>query len=63
MTQQELNLRLTIQEIQYIFKALGFQPFHEVYELIGKINEQVNLQLQDSDAETPADDQPDSQSK
>ncbi|MCC6459594.1 MAG: hypothetical protein IT260_03920 [Saprospiraceae bacterium] len=43
--QQEMTLHLSLDEIQVVFKALGFQPFHEVYEIIGKINAQVNEQL------------------
>lgn len=43
--QHELTLHLSLDEIQVVFKALGFQPFHEVYEIIGKINAQVNEQL------------------
>lgn len=44
---KEILLRLTIDEINIIFSALGERPFKEVYELVGKINEQSNQQLQD----------------
>ena len=44
---KERLLRLTIDEINIIFSALGERPFKEVYELVGKINEQSNQQLQD----------------
>jgi hypothetical protein len=39
------SLLLTTNEINLIFKALGERPFQEVFELIGKINEQVNAQI------------------
>jgi hypothetical protein len=40
-----LKFSLTIEEANKIFKALGKEPFNEVYELIGKLNEQANEQL------------------
>ena len=43
---QELILKLTTEDINIIFKALGERPFKEVYELMGKINEQVNWQME-----------------
>ncbi|MCU0433363.1 MAG: hypothetical protein MUC87_07925 [Bacteroidia bacterium] len=42
---KKINLTLTIDEANLIFKALGRLPFNEVYELIGKLNEQANAQL------------------
>ncbi|MEY4902283.1 MAG: hypothetical protein RLZZ292_98, partial [Bacteroidota bacterium] len=41
MKETEIQLMLTLEEIEIIFKALGDQPFKTVFELIGKINEQV----------------------
>ncbi len=41
----DIALRLSFEEVNVIFKALGQQPFQDVYEIIGKINEQVNAQL------------------
>lgn len=43
--QKEVPLLLTIDEINVIFKALGDRPFKEVYELFGKLNNQVNSYL------------------
>jgi hypothetical protein len=40
-----INFLLTIEEANKIFKALGNLPFTEVYELIGKLNDQANKQL------------------
>jgi hypothetical protein len=41
----ELNLKISLEEANLILKALGNLPFSQVYELIGKINEQANEQL------------------
>lgn len=43
--QQPINLQLTIEEVSLVFKGLGKLSFEEVYELIGKINTQVNQQV------------------
>jgi hypothetical protein len=40
-----IKFSLTLEEANKIFKALGKEPFNEVYELIGKLNEQANEQL------------------
>lgn len=47
---QELNLKVTIDEANLILKALGRLPFNEVYELVGKLNQQANEQLGDHGA-------------
>ena len=41
----ELTLKLSVEEVKIIFSALATRPFQEVYELIGKINEQANQQM------------------
>lgn len=41
----DIHLKLTVDEVNVIFEALGQQPFAKVYELIGKINEQADEQL------------------
>ena len=41
----QVTFTLTLDEANKIFKALGALPFSEVYELIGKLNEQANQQL------------------
>ncbi len=40
-----LEFSITLEEANKVFKALGKEPFNEVYELIGKLNEQANEQL------------------
>lgn len=49
----DIDLRLSFQEVNVIFKALGQQPFQDVYEIIGKINEQVNEQMKDQNPKDP----------
>ena len=46
---QQLNLQLTVDEVNLILRALGNLPFAEVYELVGKINNQANDQLRNND--------------
>ncbi len=46
---KELQLTLTIDEVNTILQALGRMPFSEVYEVIGKINRQANEQLSSSE--------------
>ena len=40
-----IELKLDINEVNVIIKALSERPFREVYELMGKIHAQSNLQL------------------
>lgn len=40
-----ITFTVSLEEANKIFKALGNLPFAEVYELIGKLNEQANSQL------------------
>ncbi len=42
---QEVMIKITLEELNLVFKALGNEPFKEVYELIGKLNDQTNNQL------------------
>jgi hypothetical protein len=42
---KEVKLTLTISEANLVLKALMKMPFIEVYQVIGKINEQSNEQL------------------
>ncbi|HEY8402139.1 MAG TPA: hypothetical protein VIK89_12810 [Cytophagaceae bacterium] len=44
-TSGNITFNVTLEEANKIFKALGNLPFVEVYELIGKLNEQANHQL------------------
>ena len=41
---QNIELNLSFDEINIVLKALGSLPFNEVYDLIGKIHDQANLQ-------------------
>lgn len=47
---QELHLTLTLEEVNFLIRALSEKSFKEVYELIGKINMQANSQLMPSNA-------------
>jgi hypothetical protein len=40
-----VTFTLSLEEANKIFKALSNLPFGEVYELIGKLNDQANEQL------------------
>jgi len=42
---EEINLSITLEETNLIIKALAKEPFQEVFELIGKINEQADGQI------------------
>jgi hypothetical protein len=42
---QKINLSLSLEETNMIIKALAKEPFQEVFELIGKINEQADTQI------------------
>lgn len=50
---KDITFVVTLDEAKKIFEALGKQPFSEVYELIGKLNDQVN-QAKSQDNGTPA---------
>ncbi len=42
---EKLVLQLPMEDVNLILKALGNLPFHQVYDLIGKIHQQANEQL------------------
>jgi hypothetical protein len=44
---QTIKLSLTVEEINTILEALGQMPYSRVYQLIGKIQQQAQRQLQD----------------
>jgi len=46
-----LNMTFTLDEVNIILKALSKEPFKDVFELIGTINEQASHQLKDSTEE------------
>lgn len=46
MSNDEINLRITTDEVNLILEALGNLPFVKVYTLIGRIQSQAAAQLQ-----------------
>lgn len=44
----DIKFEVTLDEAKKIFEALGKLPFAEVYELIGKLNDQVNQSKEES---------------
>ena len=50
---REIDLRISVDEVNLILEALGDLPFVKVYTLIGKIQQQANQQI--SAAERPSD--------
>jgi hypothetical protein len=51
---QELELKLTLDEINQILSALGAQPYKEVYALVSKLQQQAQRQLEALEAASPA---------
>ena len=47
----DFNIKITIGEGKVIFKSLSELPFKEVFELIGKLNQQTNSQKVYHDSE------------
>lgn len=45
---QKITLSLTLEETNLIIKSLAKEPFQDVFELIGKINEQADEQIKKS---------------
>lgn len=45
---KELNLKLSIEEINEILAALQERPFKTVHLLINKVSEQANSQLEET---------------
>lgn len=45
----EIEIKLTLGEINQILDALGSLPYRQVYQLIGKIQLQAESQLQQPD--------------
>lgn len=42
---EKLIMHFTLDEVNIILKALSKEPFKDVFELIGNINEQASTQL------------------
>ncbi|HQU58022.1 MAG TPA: hypothetical protein PLU64_02475 [Saprospiraceae bacterium] len=51
---KELELKLSVDEVNQILEGLGNLPFKQVFALINKIQNQAEAQLQE--APPPADD-------
>ena len=52
---QELELRLTLAEVNQVLSALGGQPYKDVFALVTKIQQQAQLQLEaHEEAQQPA---------
>jgi hypothetical protein len=49
--EKKVTFQVSLQEANLIFQALGKLPFENVYELIGKLNDQANEQLRPSKEE------------
>lgn len=45
--EKTLTVTFTITEMNVILQALSKEPFKEVFQLIGKINQEATLQLDD----------------
>ena len=45
---EEIQLRLTLGEVNLILEALGERSYKQVYQLISKIQAQAGTQLQES---------------
>lgn len=43
----EVNLKLSLEEVNYILGVLSEKPYKEVFSLIVKIQEQGNQQIKD----------------
>ena len=51
---QTVKLELTVDEVNTILASLGKHPFEAIFQLVGKIQQQGNAQLQAAQAEAPA---------
>ncbi len=50
---RELQLSLTIDEVNLILEAVGNLPFHRVYALVGKVQQQASQQLSAGSSSEP----------
>lgn len=42
---KEVNLKLNVNEVNMVIKALGQLPYNQVYEIIGRIHTQASEQV------------------
>lgn len=52
---KQINLDLTVDEINLILEGLGNLPFIKVHELIAKLHEQASVQVTDIKSKTQDD--------
>lgn len=53
-TVQTVKLELTVDEVNTILASLGKHPFEAIFQLVGKIQQQGNAQLQAAAPAAPA---------
>jgi hypothetical protein len=53
MNMQEIELRLTLAEINQILDALGQKQYKDVYQLVTKIQQQAQAQLEAQQTAVP----------
>ena len=51
MTMQEVQLVLTLAEVNQILASLAKEPYQDVYQLVAKIQQQAQVQLEGQQAE------------
>ena len=51
---QTVKLELTVDEVNTILASLGKHPFEAIFQLVGKIQQQGNSQLQAAAPAAPA---------
>ena len=51
---QEIQLQLTLAEVNHILEALGERPYRQVYQLIVKIQGQAEAQIDQSRDQRPS---------
>ncbi|NME70263.1 hypothetical protein [Flammeovirga aprica] len=52
---KKVSLSFTLEELQLIIGGLGKLPFEKVYQLIGRINAETNLQLMEEEQKEEID--------
>lgn len=48
---KEVNLKLTVNEVNMVIKALGQFPYNQVFEVVSKIHKQASDQVQELEME------------
>ena len=49
-SKNEITLKLTLSEVNLVLEALGNLPFRQVFEVVGKIQEQAGGQIKPPEA-------------